>query len=84
MIRESLFTTLVGTRLIVIATTIWRKVTYPRIVQSCQRDGLSICKDVEQCDRSGSDHDKRDESHSEFCKQQGIQLSIDLEVVDLY
>ena len=88
VMRESLLISLVRTCVIIIATTIWGKVTYPRIVQSCQHDGLSICKDVEQCeslcDRSGSDHDKRDESHSEFCKQQGIQLSIDLEVVDLY
>ena len=83
VMRESLLISLVGTCVIVIATTIWGKVTYPRIVQSCQRDGLSICKDIEQCDRSGSD-DKRDESHSEFCKQQRIQQSSYLEVVKLY
>ena len=79
---EILKITFGGTLCFGIATTpIWCNVSYLRPgVYSCHRDGLSVCKDVEQCDRCGSDN-KRDESHSEFCKEQGIQLSSNLEVV---
>ena len=79
MITESFPNTLFLTRLIGISTTPWHYHTCRTwVVQSCQPDGLSICIDVEHCDRCGSD-DKRDESdelHSEFFKQQGIQLEV--------
>ena len=56
------------TRTIVIAIAPRYKVSYSGIVQP---DGLSICiyMYVENC----ASDDKRDESHLEFCKQQGIQ-----------
>ena len=57
------------TRIIVIALTPWCKVSYSGIVQP---DGLSVCIYVEKCKHCASD-DKRDESHLEFCKQQGIK-----------
>ena len=59
------------TSIIVIAVAPRRKVSYPGIVRF-QPDGLSICICVENYEHCASD-DKRDESHLEFCKQQGIQ-----------
>jgi hypothetical protein len=71
----SLRTTMHRTRKLVTART-------PCSLKLSILDGRSICVlGVEKCGRCASD-DKRDESHCEFCKQQGIvQRSSDLEVV---